>query len=64
MHTTDDYYAASPADRSRMLHSHRGPDNWPADIATSNRRALAALAAMKHNRPRPTWGRHNAGANK
>lgn len=65
--TTTDYFNATPAAREQMIadartaRTHRGPDNWAADMALSNRRAFAALAAMRNGTPRPTWGRHNAG---
>lgn len=63
MLTTDDYYNAAPADRNALKRelgeaTHRGPDNWAHDIAASNERAFQALAAMKANQPRPTYGAH------
>lgn len=38
---------------------HQGDDNWEHDLATTNTRALAAIAARAYKKPRPTWGRHN-----
>lgn len=64
-----DLFGQSPTERNAAMRgtgnpTHCGPTDWDADIAQSTRRAFASLAAMKHGQPRPTWGRHNAGANK
>lgn len=72
MDTTCDYFTATPEaqaqmitdSKARLARTHRGPDNWAADMALSNRRAFAALAAMRNGTPRPSWGRRNAGAAK
>ena len=66
MDATRDYFNATQAQmvddsKARTARTHRGPDNWAADMALSNRRAFAALAAMRNGTPRPTWGRRNAG---
>lgn len=53
--------ATTAPEKARTARTHRGPDNWAADMALSNRRAFAALAAMRNGTPRPTWGRRNAG---
>lgn len=62
----DEFFTLSPVEQAATTRplgyrTHRGPDNWAADMALSNRRALAALAAMRNGTPRPTWGRRNAG---